>query len=458
MSREIYNPRPYQKIIAQYLDENSRCGIWAGMGLGKTASTLTMLANRYMLGELTKPTLILAPLRVVNSVWPQECRKWEHLSGLHVQPITGTPKARAMALRSDAPIYAINYENLPWLVEHLQGRWPFEIVIADESTKLKSFRTKQGGSRARALAGVAHTKIKEFKLLTGTPAPNGLTDLWGQTWMLDKGDRLGKTYSAYTNRWFSTDYMGWNMKALPHSEAEIHNKLADIHLSIAAKDYFDLAEPIVNDIVVTLPDKIHTYYKEMENKFFIDIGTHEINAVNAAVLSQKLLQISNGCVYVDDAHIKFKELHDAKIQALESVVNEAAGAPILIAYNYKFDKERILKHFKQARVLNNDPSTIEDWNAGKIPILLSHPASAGHGLNLQDGGNIIVFFGVDWNLENRMQIIERIGPVRQLQAGYDRPVFIHNILSDVSIDHMVMERIEGKRSVQDILLDAMNRR
>ena len=244
---------------------------------------------------------------------------------------------------------------------------------------------------------------------------------------------------------------------MAHTQEQVQKAMGGICLSIDPKDHFDLKEPVVNNIYIDLPPAARKVYREMEKEMFTQLADHDIEALNAASKTVKCLQLSNGALYLDDKG-NWSEVHRAKIDALEDVIEEAAGMPVLVAYHFKSDLARLLKAFPQAKQLDADPKTIKDWNAGKIPILLCHPASAGHGLNLQDGGNILVFFSHDWNLENRLQIIERIGPVRQMQAGHNRPMFIHNIIAKGTVDEMVIERVETKRSVQDILLEAMKRR
>ncbi len=454
-SRRPFTPRPYQTMIRDHILDVPRCAIWAGMGMGKTTSTLNALDALQFIDSA--PVLVLAPLRVARTTWPEEAGKWDHLAGMNVMPIVGSEAERISALRMDAPVYAMNYENLEWLVERWGERWPYRTVVADESTKLKSFRLRQGGARARALGRVAHTKIKRFVQLTGTPSPNGLQDLWGQAWYLDAGQRLGRTYSAFTQRWFQASPDGYGVKPLAHAQTEIQDKLRDLCLTVEAKDWFDLRAPIVNNIFVDLPIKARKHYREMEKEMFTEIEAHQVEAFGAAARTIKCLQIANGAAYVDDAG-NWKDLHDEKLLALESIISEAAGAPILVAYHFKSDLARLRRAFPQARPLDADPRTIAEWNAGRIPVLLAHPASAGHGLNLQDGGNSIVYFGHWWNLEERLQILERIGPTRQMQAGHDRPVFVHNIIARDTVDELVMQRIETKREVQDLLLDAMKRR
>jgi SNF2 family DNA or RNA helicase len=460
-----YIPREYQNLITDFEIEHDRCNIFAGMGLGKTVSTLTALERLYLAGEETQPTLVLAPLRVAQSTWPDEAKKWDHLRNIEVQPIIGTKDQRVVALNNkNASVFTINYENLPWLVDYFKHNprpWPFGTIIADESTKLKGFRSRQGTARAKAIASVSHTKVRRWVNLTGTPAPNGLKDLWGQQWFVDGGSRLGRTYTAFSQRWFRKSYDGFGLDALPHAQGDIQDAIADCSLSLDAKDWFDIKDPIKNVIDVHLPHKAMQQYRDMEKKMFLELesalGPTEVEALNAAAKTQKCLQLANGAIYTDDAH-NWEEIHDSKIQALEDIIEESMGASVLVAYHFKHDLARLQAAFPRGRKLDSNPATITDWNAGKIPILFAHPASAGHGLNLQDGGNIMVFFSVNWNLEEHQQIIERIGPTRQMQAGHDRPVFIHYILAHGTLDYDVLDRLESKRSVQDSLLNAMKRR
>lgn len=454
--RKQFTPRPYQRLITEHILAHDRCAIWAGMGMGKTTGTLNAIDVLQLVED--DPVLVVAPLRVARTTWPEEARKWAHLSAMNVMPIVGSAQERQLALRQEAQVYTINYENLPWLVEHWGDRWPYRTVVLDEATKVKGFRLRQGTQRAKALAQVAHSKVRRLVQLTGTPSPNGLQDLWGQAWFIDKGQRLGRTYSAFSQRWFQISHDGYGTTPLAHAQREIQELMRDVCLTVDAKDWFDLREPIVNNIFVDLPVQARKHYREMEKAMFTEIESHQVEAFNAAARTIKCLQIANGAAYVGDSGDEWKELHDAKLQALDSIVEEAAGMPILVAYHFKSDLARLQRAFPAGRALDQDPATIRDWNAGRIPVLFAHPASAGHGLNLQDGGNILVFFGHWWNLEERLQIIERVGPTRQMQAGHDRPVFIHNIIARDTVDELVMQRIETKREVQDLLLDAMKTR
>lgn len=459
---KVFTPHPYQDLIINHLLDTPRSNVWAGMGMGKTVATLTGLEDLFMAGSETQPALVLAPLRVAASTWPDEVEKWGHLRNIEIQPIVGTAKERAAALfNSNASVFTTNYDNLVWLVEQLGGRWPFGTVIADESTRLKSFRLRQGGKRAAALAKVAHKHVHRWVNLTGTPAPNGLIDLWGQAWFVDQGERLGRTYSAFTSRWFnSIQFPGqqWSkLEARPCAQEQMQAALRDVTISLDAADWFDIDEPIHNVIRVPLPPKARSQYLAMEKEMFLELNGAGVEALNAAAKTVKCLQIASGAIYTDNAGT-WAEVHDAKLQALDSILSESGGMPVLVAYHFKSDLARLLKAFPKGRQLDADPQTIRDWNAGKIPVLFAHPASAGHGLNLQDGGNILVFFSHWWDLEQYQQIIERIGPTRQAQAGHRRPVWIHHIIAADTTDEMVMERRNSKREVQDILLEAMKKR
>jgi SNF2 family DNA or RNA helicase len=446
----------YQDLIITFIQATKRCAVWAGMGLGKTSSTLTAL-EELALVETVYPVLVVAPLRVARTTWPQEVRKWNHLKHLQVMPICGDLQERQAALRVKVQIYTTNYEQLPWLVETLGEKWPFRTVVIDEATKLKGFRLRQGTQRAKALARVAHTRIKRIILLTGTPSPNGLSDLWGQMWFVDAGHRLGRTFSSFKERWFRPSHDGYGVESTEHAQEQIQKALGDVCITIDAADWFDLQKPIVNTIPVDMPAKARVLYKDMEKRMFMELEGNTIEALNAAAKTMKCLQIANGAAYLEDGK-EWKTIHDEKLDALEEIIEEAGGMPVLVAYHFKSDLARLKTRFPKGKVLDARSQTIDDWNAGKIPVLFAHPASAGHGLNLQDGSNILAFFSVNWNLEEHQQIIERIGPVRQLQAGHKRPVFLHFILAADTVDEMILERLQTKREVQDILLEAMKTR
>ena len=456
MSR-IYVPRAYQGAAIAHLIDNLRCGLFAGTGMGKTVTTLTALDLLLLSGE-TQKALILGPLRVARDVWTDEAAKWSHTRHLRIARVMGTEAQRKAALREPADIYVTNYEQLPWLVTYRGDDWPFDTVVADEATKLKGFRLQQGGARTRALGKVAHKKVRRFIELTGTPAANGVKDLWGILWFLDAGRRLGRSFTAFSERWFHLERDGYGLKPLPHAFDEITGLIDDLCLSIQAKDYFDLREPIVNNIPVALPPKAMAAYKEMEREWFLEIERTGVEAFNKAGSNIKCLQLANGALYLDKTGDTWAPLHDAKIEALESIVEEACGMPVLVSYTFKSDLERLLKHFKGSVDLST-PEGMRRFKAGLSPMGVGHPASIGHGIDgLQDVTNIIVFFGLDYNLENREQIIERIGPTRQFQSGHDRPTFIHNLVAKGTLDEMVLLSTDSKAEIQQLVLDRLKER
>jgi len=448
-----FEPRPYQRDIVNYTLEHERCSAWSFMGSGKTISVLTMLDYLYRFGYESRPTLVLAPLRVARSVWPAEAKKWDHLD-LEVSAIVGTESERLVALKRDVPVFSCNYENLPWLISHTKNQWPFAAIVADESTRLKGHRLNSGGIRAQALGRVAHSpKVKRWINLTGTPSPNGLIDLWGQQWFVDRGARLGLTFTAFQNRWFRQHPSGYGHVATEWAQEQIQAALADCCLTVDAKDYFDLEEPIVTDVTVDLPPKAMKLYRQMEQEMYIELNGAGVEAFNSASMTMKCLQLANGAIYNQDAS-RWDEVHDAKLDALGEIIEEAAGEPLIVCYQFKHDLARIKARFKKARELRTAGDEAA-WNRGEIPLLVLHPESAGHGLNLQDGGNRIVFFGHWWSLEPYQQVIERIGPVRQMQSGHQRNVFVYHILARNTLDREVMLRRKTKASVQDLLLAAM---
>jgi SNF2 family DNA or RNA helicase len=437
-------PREYQKIAIDWIREHPRCALFLPMGSGKSSSVLSAID--------TFPVLIVAPLRVAQTTWPDEVRKWNFPYTYSV--IKGNPKERLQALSINADIYMINYENLIWLVEYYGAKWPFKTIVCDECVRLKGFRLRQGSKQAKALAKVAHG-TKKFIALTGTPTPNGPIDLWGQIWFIDKGQRLGRSFSIFTDQWFRLGYDGFSLEPVPNAVEDIQNQIKDVSLSIKISDYFNIDEPIVNKIYIDIPEKSRKKYDEMEKEMYIEINDVGIEAFNAASKTIKTLQLCNGFIYREDK--SYEILFDDKLQALEEIINNSDG-PVLVSYQFKADLERLLKFFPQGKHLDKDPQTIKDWNDGLIPILFAHPASAGHGLNLQYSCNVLVFFSIGWNLEHHEQIIERIGPLRQKQAGFDRPVYIHYILTKDTIEDIVKSRLETKSDVQQTLLNYLNRK
>lgn len=459
-----FTPRPYQSIALDFIASHERCALWAGMGMGKTSTTLNYLEILHdVIGE-GRPSLVLAPKRVAQDTWPNETKKWNHLKGLEIVPVFGTPEERAKLLKRDAPVFSINYDQLPWLIDNLGSKWPFATVVADEATKLKGFRVRQGGERAAALGTVAHKRVKRFVQLTGTPASNGLKDLWGQMWFLDAGQRLGRSFTAYSDRWFVTkrrpgQAFGGETMALPHAQDEIMAALKDICLTLDPKDWFDLQQPVRNVIEVDMPASARRHYREMEREMFTTLaGGQEVEAVTAASKSMKCLQAASGAMYLDPERYGpgvAVEIHDAKLEALESVVEESS-APVLVAYHFKSDRDRILREWGDQAVDVATPEGLARFRTGKVPIGVGHPASIGHGIDgLQDVTNVCCFFSQWWDLEQHDQFVERIGPVRQAQSGHERPTFIHYLVARNTVDELVMARRDTKRSIQDTLLDYM---
>lgn len=465
IERRDYTPHGYQGLIENHILGHARCAIWSFMGSGKTVSTYTALDKLYLCGE-THPTLVIGPLRVARDTWPNEVRKWNHLSGMSVMSVVGSEVERRMALRHDCNIYTTNFENVKWMVDHFGERWPFRTVVWDESTRLSGFRLKQGTQQARAMGRVAHTKIKRFIELTGTPAPNGLQKLWGQLWFIDAGQRLGRTYESFKQRWFQTSYDGFGLAPLPFAQEQIQDLIRDVCMSVDAKDWFDLDEPIVTNVYVDLPPKARIKYREMEKTMFTQIEDRNCEAFGAAARTSKCLQMANGAVYVDpdadsDVHPRSKEwreVHDVKLQALDSIVEETNGATLMVVYEFKSDLARLRKAYPKGVVLGDRDGEMA-FKAGNATIGFAHASSLGHGVDgLQNVCYTIVFFGHNWNLETFMQIIERIGQVRQIQAGFNRSVFIYHIIARDTVDEDVMARRESKRSVQEILLESAKRR
>lgn len=464
-------PRPYQALAHDFLTETPRCALWMGCGLGKTATVLSVLNDLALVSD-PFPALVLGPLRVARKVWKDEAQKWDEFHGLRVSNVIGTSAERLAALRTKAEIYALNYENLPWLLDQIKGMGasPFKTIVPDEASKLKNFRgsiqhhPKSGkrfircdsGQRTGALAKFGFSAAR-FIELTGTPAPRGLINVWPQLWFLDGGARLGRTFSDFEARWFRQHPSGYGLVPVSGAQEEIQSLVKDVCLTIDPADWFDLQQPIRRVIEVDLPPKARAAYDRMEREMFLQIGGADIEAMNAASKSIKCLQLANGAIYTDDTGA-WTETHDEKLQALSDVIEEAEGMPVIVAYQFKSDLARLQKAFPKGRALKSVQDE-DDFKAGKIDVLFAHPESAGHGIDgFQYVTNIIAFFGHWWDLETRHQIIERIGPVRQAQAGMKRPVFIYDIVAKDTIDEDVMERHETKRDVQDILLSAMKRK
>ncbi|WP_244463236.1 DEAD/DEAH box helicase [Candidatus Liberibacter solanacearum] len=451
--------KPHQIKMVHWILSHDRCALWASMGSGKTVSVLFALSIIRITD--TRPILIIAPLRVATTVWQEEVNRWSAFSDMQVSAIIGNEKQRLKALNLHAELYTINFENLPWLFEKHFKDWKFATVVVDESTRLKSFRISQGTKQTKALGKVAFRKVERFIELTGTPSPNGLIDLWGQIWFLDKGKRLGRVFKAFTSRWFNTQQVGSHIGAVKHipketAQKEIEDKLSDVCLSLDIADYQVIDKPIQLIHKLELTATTLALYRKFQRELFCEVQGELLEAFNAASKTVKCLQLANGAVYTDESH-SWKEVHNAKIEALKAIVEEAGRCPLLVAYHFNSDLMRLFKAFPQGRHLDKNPQTIKDWNAGKIPLLFTHPASCGHGLNLQYGGNILVFFSLWWNLEQHQQMIERIGVTRQRQAGFKRPVFIHYLIAQNTIDELILKRLQTKATVQDLLLEALKK-
>lgn len=437
-------PHDYQRAAMQWILDKPKCGLFLDMGLGKTVTTLTALDYlMYQEFEIDK-ALVVAPKRVVTDTWARECQKWDHLNHLKVSPIVGTPRERRAAIRRQADIYLVSRDNIKWLIETLDGYWPYDVLVLDE---LSSFKNPQT-NRFKALRKVAY-KCKRVIGLTGTPAPNGYTDLWSQIYLLDQGKRLGKTLTDFRRRYCEAirypNFVKWSVpKEQLH---DIDRKISDICISMTAKDYLKL--PPVYSIItnVTLDAKAQRAYDEMKQEAVLELAGTEIIGVTAAALMNKLLQIAGGAVYDEDGAVT--EIHDAKLEALEQIIEESQGQPVLVFYSYRFDVDRIRRRFPEARTMETDQD-ISDWNAGKVPVMLAHPASCGHGLNLQEGGHIIVWFGPTWSLELYQQANARLN-----RQGQDKPVMIYHLIASGTVDERVMEAIENKSTTQAALIDCV---
>lgn len=450
--REPFTPRRHQVIGTAHALENRRCNLWADPGLGKTAMVLNVLEALHLMGSrFAEPALVLAPLNVARRVWSDEAALWEHLDRFTVRNVVGTADDRRRALRGKGQVYVTNYENVQWLVDKVGNDWPFRFVIADESTKLKSFRLRNGGKRAAALAKIVkHTG--RWVNLTGTPSPNGLTDLWGQAWFLDGGERLGRTYTQFIKRWFEENKYTHAVEPHDWAHDEIIEALSDVTLSLEASDYMDdLPELIEQTIHVSLPPRAMKVYRDFETQLLTELSENNfVIAGSVADKTMKCLQVCSGALYTDGAGSAHETLHSAKIDALKDLVDELGGKSLIVAYHFRHDLARLQQAFPSGRPLNTTQNQ-DRWNAGSLQIGFAHPASIGHGINLQHGGHHLAFFSHDWSLENYQQIIERIGPVRQKQAGYNRPVFIYHIQAQDTVDEDVLLRLNGKADVQSLL-------
>lgn len=434
----------YQRQAVEFIREKHRCALFLDLGLGKTVSTLTAITD-LIDGCAVSKVLVIAPLRVANSVWHREATNWEHLQHLSFSICTGPERQRLVALHKNADVYVINRENIPWLVTHYGKKWPFDCVVIDESSSFKNASSKRWKALKRILP-----ETEYMVLLTGTPSPNSLLDLWPQMYLIDFGQGLGRTATAYKQRFFESDYMGYKYTPRDGSAEKIQSLIKPHCLSMSAADYLELPERIDLIEPVQLPARTLSAYREFENTLLAELDTgEEIEAISAAALANKLLQWSNGTVYTDDKG-NWAEIHSAKLDALAELIEQNQGENMLIAYNYKADLQRLQDRFPEAVVLDKDPVTIDRWNAGDIPLLLAHPASTGHGLNLQRGGSICVWFGLNWSLELYQQFNARLH-----RQGQTKQVRIIHLVAEGCIDERVVQVLEDKEAVQSSLLKAL---
>ena len=433
------NLHHYQNSALNVVLNKKKCALFLDMGLGKTTTTLTAIHDLYYNFSVER-ILIIAPLKVANNVWHKEAQKWEHLQELDIAIATGSVDERLSAINSNKTITLINKENVPWLIE--KCKWKWDMVVIDESSSFKSARAK----RFRALKKVMKY-IRSIVLLSGTPSPNGMMDLWSQMYLIDQGERLGRTITNYRQRFFVPDgYMGYNYKLKPGAKEQIMGLIKDVCVTMTAEDYLELPECINVNEFIELPDKAKQQYKELEKKFIISLDDIDIESPSKAALGNKLLQICNGSVY--DAERNVHEIHNEKIERLKEIIEDNPGENFLVAYNYKHDLEKLQKAFPKAVKLETAKQE-DDWNKGKIKILLAHPASAGHGLNLQYGGNIIVWYGLTWNLEYYQQFNKRLH--RQGQKNIVRN--IHLIAKGCLDEKVLFFALSGKAKTQKDLID-----
>ena len=447
----------YQVTSVAHILGNTHCALFLEMGLGKTVSTLTAI-DKLIFEELDiDSVLVIAPKRVAESVWTDEIEKWGHLHRLKTSIIAGSEKQRRKALSEKAHIYMLGRDNVSWLCGQFGGSMlPFDMLVIDELSSFKNHKS----IRFKSLRGVQPC-FKRVVGLTGTPVPNGLIDLWSQIYLLDRGKRLGKFISHYREDYFRPDKRNgaivYSYKLAPESEQRIYDKIGDICVSMKAKDYLELPGRIDNIIEIKLPPELQKQYdnfeKEQVLQLFPDGGNgKEISAVNAAALSTKLLQFANGAVY--DAEGGVHAVHDLKIEAAKEIIEDANGKPVLIAWVYKHDRDRLMEALKKYKPQSLDgKKSIDDWNAGKIQVMLMHPASGGHGLNLQAGGHIIIWYGQTWSLELEQQFNARLD-----RQGQKEVVVINKLVSSKTIDQDVIRSQEGKRVTQDGLMEAVKAR
>jgi|GraSoiStandDraft_46_1057282.scaffolds.fasta_scaffold01825_13 SNF2 family DNA or RNA helicase len=446
---QVFHPYDYQNTAYQHILDKPKAGVLLEMGLGKTVVTLTAL--RTLLFEwfdVCKP-LIIAPKRVVESVWLQEVAKWKHLQDLKGVVVLGTEAERIQALKTPADFHVINRDNVTWLVNYYKTAFPFDMIIIDELSSFKSPKSQRFRSLKMALP-----KVRRVVGLTGTPAPNGLIDLWSQMYLLDGGERLGLNISEYRRKYFeiasASGHVVYKYALKQGADKLIYNKINDICVSMSAKDYLKLPDRIDNVIKIRMDSELRRKYNEFEEDQVLQLRDAQITAVNAAVLTNKLLQFANGAIY--DENKVVAHIHDLKLDALEQLVDEAQGQPVLVGYSFQHDADRIKKRFKDVREMKTDKD-VRDWNSGKVPLMIAHPASAGHGLNLQHGGHIAVWYGLNWSLELFEQFNARL-----LRPGQEHKVIVHFLLLEGTMDEDVLAALNRKARGQSALMDAVKAR
>lgn len=445
----------YQRVCIRHIIDHPFCGVFLDMGLGKTISTLTAIeALKYDYCEIST-VLVVAPKRVAETVWEEEAKNWDHTRHLKFSKIIGTERQRIAAIKVKADIYVISRDNIAWLCSLFAAKLPYDMLVIDELSSFKAHQTQ----RFKSLR-LARPWFKRVVGLTGTPAPNGLINLWSQMYLIDRGQRLEKTISAYRSRYFrpgaSNGYVVYSYNLLSDSEKLIHEKIKDICISMRAEDYLEMPERIDNFVKVTLPDKLMDAYKAFEKENIITLANEiknneltTINAVNAAALSNKLLQFANGAMYDESRNVV--PVHDLKLEALKEIIEAADGKPVLVAWTYQFDRDRIKEYFRNLKPRElKTAQDINDWNSGKVQLMLAHPASAGHGINLQAGGNIIVWYGLTWSLELYQQFNARL-----YRQGQKQRTIIHHIVASGTEDESVVKALKSKDKTQNNLMNSI---
>ncbi len=446
-----YSPHEYQRFATEYIETHPVAAVLLDMGLGKTSITLTALNNLLFDSFEVCRILVIAPLRVARNTWGAEIEKWDHLKGLKYSVAVGTETERMAALRKKADIYLINRENVQWLIAESSIPFDFDMVVVDELSSFKNHQTK----RFKALMKV-RPKVKRIVGLTGTPSSNGLMDLWAEFRLLDMGERLGRFIGQYRTSYFRPDKQNgqvvFSYKPLPGAEKQIYNKISDITISMKSTDHLQMPELINSRYTVYLSEKEDSRYADLKKDLVLQLPDGDITAANAASLSGKLSQMANGAIYTDAGETV--AIHERKLDALEDIIEAANGKPVLVAYWFRHDLERITERLHKLKIpcsrLDTDGS-IRKWNAGEIPVALIHPASAGHGLNLQGGGNTLVWFGLTWSLELYQQTVARLW--RQGQAS--ETVVVQHIITKGTIDERIMKALSEKDTTQAALIDAV---